>query len=387
MAVNRRTFVESLVTGGTLSGALAYGSFAEALAQFSAGAARNGTNGGNSQAFWSNYYEPAKRGGAKPGADEDRQVSYLHYSSQQQKLRFSHEIAADELYPDPGDVAVTMNVTGMRLSHTDRLKFRSTQSAQLRIDLAQDKPMLNLADKLAWAAVAAVFISEGKMPPLQDMSFAPESTRDMVMPGGTGLLGVNVSMTHRASRFYQILQSVVKEIGRFAPVVGLPAISMTALNEFNRFYGAIEQRTTFLFQTTAPQRVFATRPARDEAQTTAGMNLVSGDYILVPQQDVAGLQPRLAEFKLVSGYLVPKDALEGQSVYQLADNMTPDVSYIAVNLKVTPPWHVGSPAPSPETGGAAKPGGRGEKPLQEPEGSKGGGKRATPKKKPEHPPD
>lgn len=52
-------------------------------------------------------------------------------------------------------MAVTMNVTGIRLSQSDRDKFKKTQSAQLRVDLAQTKSMFNLIDKLAWASVAA----------------------------------------------------------------------------------------------------------------------------------------------------------------------------------------------------------------------------------------
>jgi hypothetical protein len=274
-------------------------------------------------------------------------VSYIHYNQKQKKLRFSHEIDPEELFPDPGDVAVTMNVTGIRLSQSDREKFKKTESAQLRLDLAQNKSMLSVIDKLAWASIAALFVSHGKVPSIQDLSFSSDSTKDMILPGGTGLLGVNVSMAFRESRLYQVLQVVVKEVGRFAPVIGLPAVSLTALNEFNKLYGKIEHRTTFLFQTTSPQRIFATKPARDEADTTAGINLVSGDYVLLPQEHAEEFQSHLHDFKLVSGYLVPGKTDENAPIYEIADKITPDVSYVAVNIKVTPPWKINvSPATS-----------------------------------------
>ena len=340
MQTNRRHFIETLVATGTLSATLGIPGIEKALAQASPQKAVKLAGGGNSFAFWSNYYAPGKRGKI-PGADEDRRVSYLHYKSAEHKLRFSHEIQPEELYPDPGDVAIGMSVTGMRLSQKDRDKFKSIQSAQLRLDLAQENKMFDILDRLAWASVAALYIRERRMPPLQDLTFTSESTNKMILPGGSGLLGVNVSMAHPESRLYQVFQFIVKEVGRFAPVVALPAISLTALNEFNRFYGAIEHRTTFLFQTTAPQRVFATQPARQNAETGAGINLVSGDYVLVPEEYREEFESHLSDFELVSGYLVPHGAEKtGHSLYSLADNIKPDVSYVALNVKVSPPWQI-----------------------------------------------
>lgn len=338
MSVNRRQFIELLLASGA----------SPALSQIAGAMETQEETGetGNSQAFWSNYYKPARRGSKPAGMDEDRRVSYLHYSPQGKKLRFAQEIPAEELIHHEGDVAVSMNVTGIRLSQKDHEKFKNISSAQLRLDLAQNKSMLDIMDKLAWASVAALFVGESKTPNLQDLSFTPESTKDVYLPGGTGLLGVNVSMVHRESRMYQLLQVVVKDVGRFAPVIGLPAISVAALAEFNQLYGKIEHRTTFLFQTPTPQKIFATRPAREEAETSAGINLVSGDYILIPQEYVNDFQPHREEFKLVEGYMVAHNADEGQSVYQLASNITPDISYVAVNIKVTPPWGTKGAKPS-----------------------------------------
>jgi len=56
---------------------------------------------------------------------------------------------------------------------------------------------------------------------------------------------------------------------------------MTALKGFCTLYGAFEQRTTFLLNS-YPQLAFATQAAREEAQTGSGLNLISGDYVLVP---------------------------------------------------------------------------------------------------------
>ena len=369
MNLKRREFFEGMLAAGAFPALFNSPAAAKAATVAFTGQDDEQEGPGNACAFWSQYYanhtsssEHAAfcrqtRGGDN-GIDDDRQINFLHYETHDKQLRFAHAIPASELLAYPGDVKVSLNVGGIRLSKEDQQKFENLQSAQLRLDLAQNKSMMDIADKLAWASVAALFPKQGKLPPLQDLTFSSESTSDVFLPGGSGVMGVNVSMTRRQSWFYQHLQEIVTATGRFAPILGLPAISLSALNGFYLFYGYLENRTHFLFQTAAPQPVFTTQPAREKSNSSFGINLLSGDYVLVPQQYISTFQPHLADYTLAQGYLVPKNADANQSVYELADQVSPDISYLSLNVKVTPIVQgTAAPSASSDSGGSSSAGG------------------------------
>src|ERR1700733_15535941 len=101
----------------------------------------------------------------------------------------------------------------------------------------------------------------GQTPSHAGSSFDPATTwekmQKIILPGGVGKWAVNLSMAHKESQFISIMKTLTTEVNRFAPVLGLPAISMTALKGFCTLYGAFEQRTTFLLNS-FPQLAFAT---------------------------------------------------------------------------------------------------------------------------------
>ena len=300
---------------------------------------------GNAAAFWGSFVEdPHKHTGARgifhkaPGTDTDRQVNFLHYSDA--GLRYSEQIESKELPDIPGDVTASLNVGGVRLSTEDRAKFAETKSAQLRIDMLQGQRMYNLIDPLAWMALAGIFPSKGgTLPALQNLSFDPggsmQNMSKVVLPGGLAHLAVNVSMLHRESPFLNVLNMLAQDTSKIAPILGLPAISVTALAAFSKLYGILENRTTFLFQA-RPTTAFTTLQSRSDANTTIGMNLPAGDYVLVPQAHTDDLKPYLEKLKLVNGYLVEKDAPTSSSVYEQALTTKPDISYLTLNVSVKP---------------------------------------------------
>ena len=85
-----------------------------------------------------------------------------------------------------------------------------------------------------------------------------------------------------------------------------------------------------------PQLAFATQAAREEAQTGQGLNLVTGDYILVPHSYTAQLTPYLDKLELRQGYLVSKDAPTNTSVFDLATSLKPDITYLSANINLKP---------------------------------------------------
>jgi hypothetical protein len=365
MSMNRRSFLEHVLASGALAG-LGVGAEPFARGQATAAQDPNAVGSSNAYAFWSNYYAGhlpnssetqsgamglfgGKKGDKDAGVQQDRQVNFLSYDTKSSALRFPQAVENSELLDTPGDVSLSTSVGGIRLSKEDQDTFKNAGAAQLRVDLAQNESMskyFNISDKLAWASMAALMPSKlGTMPPLQDLSFDPSTTKDVLLPGGTGSIGVNVSLTHRESTFYKLMGGFVTELGRFSPIMGLPAISVTALSDIYKLYGYLEHRAEFLFQTKAPMLAYTTQQARASAKSSFGVNLVTGDYILVPQQHVATIQSHLTDLKLMQNYLVPQDAKSTGSVYDMAQSGdVPDISYVTLNVKLAPAFSNGGPS-------------------------------------------
>jgi len=360
MSLDRRNFLESLFSAGMsaqfLSRRGASNALAEILQQPDSGPTGSEQD---SYAFWSEFLNPSPASQSfhstksAPGSlagtgdgrekgiksdDSNRQVDFLYCDKD--RLRFVSDIRNDELQDFPGDIAVSVNVGGLRMSVDDRGNFERLKSAQLRIDLLQSRSLLNILDKMAWTALAALFPDEsGKLPPLQNLSFDPATTlqnmQKVVVPGGMAHFAVNVSMMRRDSDFLRFLKVFVNETGRFAPILGLPAISLTALSAFSSLYGALEKRTTFLIQS-KPVMAFFSKSARAAANTNLGMNLLSGDYVLVPSGLSELFKPHLEHLTLKEGYLVEKSASQKESIYTLAQKTSPDVTYITINVGAKP---------------------------------------------------
>ena len=392
MASSRREFFRDLLFTGSLGGLLsARPGLAESLAS-----ALNDNDDvppageHDSKSFWSSFVTEAQQPStgvhsrglfsshkdATGAADVNRQIDWLHYDPDQ-GLRYASAVDASELmeYPDDTDMTASVNVGGFRMAGEDQQKFEKLQSAQLRIDVLQRKSLLNLLDPMAWTCLAALYPDKmGQLPPLQNLSFDPGSAWDkmqkIILPGGSGQLAVNVSMAHRESAFVTVLKNINSEVGRFAPILGLPAISTTALSSFCTLYGSLEQRTTFLLNG-FPQQAYTTRGARASANTSAGLNLVPGDYVLVPHVYAAQLEPYFQKVELRQGFLVPKGSTTNSSIYDLAGKFTPDVTYISANLKLSP---VSETSESGSGGGSSKGGGGGGGKSK---GSGGGGGKSS----------
>ena len=375
MNSSRRTFFKDLLFTGSLGGLL---SARPGLAETLIGALKDDdvppAGEHDSKNFWSSFVPQAEGSSgvhsrglfgshkeATGAADLNRQIDWLHYDADK-GLRYASAVDPSELleYPAEIDITASVDVGGFRMAGEDQEKFEKLQSAQLRIDVLQRKSLLNLLDPMAWTCLAALYPDKaGKLPPLQNLSFDPgsawEKMQKIILPGGSGQLAVNVSMAHRESNFVAVLKTINSEINRFAPILGLPAISTTALNSFCTLYGSLEQRTTFLLNG-FPQQAYTTRGARASANTSAGLNLVPGDYVLVPHVYASQLEPHFQNLELRQGFLVPKGSSQNSSIYDLAGKLTPDITYITANLKMSPLPQSSAPT-SGSGGGGSESGG------------------------------
>jgi hypothetical protein len=311
----------------------------------------------DSQRFWDNFgvsvNQPTEAAGSrtrglfshkKPDAGTaalGRQIDFFHYDPKENNLRFATSIDQKELLDYHGDVTASLAVNGLRMAAEDRAQFDQLQSAQLRIDVVQSKSLIqDLLDPMAWTSLAGLFPDgSGKLPPMQNLTFDPgaasQRMKQVVLPGGSGQWAVNLSMAHKQSTFCTVLQTMTSAVGKFAPLIGLPQIGVEALQGFSSMYGAFEQRTTFLLNS-FPQLAFATQQARQISATQQGINLVAGDYILVPHTYTDQLTPALDKVELRQGYLVPKGAPTNSSVIDLALSMKPDITYLSTTIGFKP---------------------------------------------------
>jgi hypothetical protein len=360
MSASRRDFLQNAMMGGAFAPLLGTASgkrLFEGLLKVANQPETEPLGAHDSQRFWDNFgisvNQPTAASGPhtrglfshkKPDAGAaalGRQIDFFHYDATQNNLRFATSIDEKELMDYHGDVTASLAVNGLRMAQEDRTQFDQLQSAQLRIDVVQSKSLIqDLLDPMAWTSLAGLFPdSSGQLPPMQNLSFDPgaasQRMKQVVLPGGSGQWAVNLSMAHKESTFCTVLKTMTSAVGKFAPLIGLPQIGVEALQGFSSMYGAFEQRTTFLLNS-FPELAFATQQARKGALTAQGINLVPGDYILVPHTYTDQLTPVLDKVELRQGYLVPKGSPTNSSVIDLALAMKPDITYLSATFGFKP---------------------------------------------------
>lgn len=267
----------------------------------------------------------------------DREPFFFHYD----KRGFvpAMEIPVTDLQPE-GDVTVSLNIAALRPAVEDQATFERLQSAQLRLDVLQGVPIVDVLDTLAWTAVAVLHPgSNNKMPPIQNLSFDPATSwqkmQNIVLPKGQGRWAVNLYAQKKDGLFAQTVQALTKEVSRWAPVLGLPGISLTALQSFNAFYGIFHTRPEYLFQSN-PVPIFGTQSALKASGSDRVLPLRTGTYVLVPMAHADKLTTdKLQTYELKQGLIVPKNTA-AVDVYKAAGSLEPDVTYATIEAVVKP---------------------------------------------------
>ncbi len=348
MASGRRDFVKDLCAFGLLP-AVAPGVATDAFAQQAAAAFEGAATDRAAYQFWSEFLDyrstqvtwpPSSRGltpsGGPAASGVDREPFFFHAGPS--GLRPAIDIPAADLLPG-GDVAVSVNVVAFRPSDDDRATFERLQSAQLRLDLVQERPVLDILETLAWTAIAALHPDRmSRLPPLENLSFDPsagsQKMGSMLLPGGEGAWSVNLVAQKKESALSRFLTILTGEIDRFAPALGLPEISKVALGSFNKVYGALHQDAQSIFKMN-PIQVFATSAAMGN-RVSRGLPLRSGTYVLVPNQHVATLTPEeMDSVELKQGLLVPKNT-PSMSLPEAAKSTFRNITYTTIDVVVKP---------------------------------------------------
>ena len=352
MRTARRDFVKQALATGALSGAFASPAAAKAVANFLTQTGEAAPAISQKQAeFWTAFADstgveavqlgPVRLRGKAAGGDPGRAPIFLNYTKSA-GFRSVSDIQASELLAHDGDVNMGVNVAAFHAAEADAKLFENLQSSQFRVDVIQKKAVLDFLDPMAWTAIAAMFPQKnGKMPKLQDTGFDPGATwqkmQSMRLPGGTGRWAFNFTLQGKESLFSQILREASTEIGRFSPVIGLPAISVGALSAFTSFYAMVHPPSSKSVFQHMPVDVFATAPAWTSRTSSVGLPLTSGDYVLVPASQYDKMKSELPKLELQQGFVVPKNTPADDVLNVAADPAkVPDVTYVTVTAQVTP---------------------------------------------------
>ncbi len=331
--------------------------------------------------FWNGFFDSvnpysqnygqksATRGPKDQLPDPGAETQYLHYKSDEKKLRYATDIGKDELLDHDGDVAISIALSQFRPGNGET----NLRASQLRVDTTQIHPYLNIIAPLAWTAIASVEPDKAGKVSLEQLGFktpqATQGTSKILLTQGTGKLAVNVSRAASTSIFVKALNVIISGAKIAAPLVTLPAISVPALSAFTEVLSYWEDRTRFVMAGNLTSAVATQQAMSDPDREDHYIGLLSGDYLMLPQKHTDDLAKELPNLDLVQGYLVRKDADPNLPIPQRAQNAVPGITYASMRVSVVPldPSSSGKPAGASGSGGAES---------SSPSGGKKGGKKS-----------
>ncbi len=243
----------------------------------------------------------------------------------------------DDGLQDKGDLDVIVNVDHIRPSTTDQARFENLEGGSLRIDLQQSAPLPNLAERLAWTAIAGFLPENKKLPALKDMTFDPGTTwgklQTVPLPGGGGRWTWNFFLKKKQSRWMQLFDVIRRTKNLVIPIfgLGLPAIAVTALSTVDYIVAEItkDDRTDWLFQS-PDLYLYATKESRDSFEGTK-LRLKQGMYALMPNNQLPEFSKEMDKLTIKDGLIVPKDTA-AINVEAAAKSVITNVTYLTVGV-------------------------------------------------------
>lgn len=356
MSNQRRNFFKQFFAAGALPALFAHPQAFGALLDPQTARQVNPDFDPGAFAFWSGFTETDGRSailgaGKTRGAEQSdsAQPVFLHHGND--GFKNASQLDQTKLV-EHGDVMVSVNTSVVKAGDEDQKTFDRLQNAQLRVDLAQKTAIIPMIEAMAYTVVGAMKSTEKKKSnssaakkpatTVQSVSISSDAAwqkmQNIPLPGGEGRWALNLEAQKKDSLFSKLLEELIKEGGQFAPMLGLPGIAMTALNSFNKLYGALHAEPVSIIKSN-PIRVFATQEAIDSTGTTASdigaILLLPGTYILMP----AGQAPKDADLQkltLAQGRIVPvADAkLTGDSLDEAAADVLKNTTYVTFDVQV-----------------------------------------------------
>jgi len=344
MSISRRRFLTDASSMGLLAALLP--ELAQAQAQGNVAPPSLEEAPHDSYDFWNGFFDSvnpysenygkksATRGPQDRLPEPGSETQYLHFKSDERKLRYATDIHKEELLDHDGDVAISIALSQFRSGAGEV----SAHPSQLRVDTTQIYPYMNIIAPLAWTAIASLVPDKAGKVSLDQLGFrtpqAKQGTSKILLTQGTGKLAVNISKAPTTSIFVKALHVMIAGARIAAPLVTLPAISVPALSAFTEALSYWEDRTKFLMAGNLTSAVATQHAFSDSERESRYVGLVSGDYLMLPMKHTEDLARELPNLELVQGYLVRKDADPNLPIEKRAQAAVPGITYASMRISV-----------------------------------------------------
>jgi hypothetical protein len=335
MSISRRRFLTDASSMGLLAALLP--ELAQAQAQGNVAPPSLEEAPHDSYDFWNGFFDSvnpysenygkksATRGPQDQLPDPGAETQYLHFKSDERKLRYATDIHKEELLDHDGDVAISIALSQFRSGAGEV----SAHPSQLRVDTTQIYPYMNIIAPLAWTAIASLVPDKAGKVSLDQLGFRTPQAKQ-----GTSKIPVNISKAPTTSIFVKALHVMIAGARIAAPLVTLPAISVPALSAFTEALSYWEDRTKFLMAGNLTSAVATQHAFSDSERESRYVGLVSGDYLMLPMKHTEDLARELPNLELVQGYLVRKDADPNLPIEKRAQAAVPGITYASMRISV-----------------------------------------------------
>jgi len=287
--------------------------------------------------FWTQQVrrDTLQRGGPEEPQDEALLPEFLIFT-EEHGFRSISEVEDSELTPE-GDVSVNMWVNGFRPAGRELDKFESQNTASLRIDVQQRKPLIPILEPMAWVAAAAMNPTKGKgTVQMTDLNYTANGRmQNMPLPAGYGRWTWNLFLQKPESFLSKFIGFTLQEAVKFSPLFTLPAGATPAVHAIfiiDGYWMAVSH-TDWIFR--APNvDVYATQDTKDLVNTATAVPLVDGTYVLVPRTSLGQFdKSKVKDFEVQRGVIVPKGTAP-TDVFNACKSCMPEFTYLTVKLTV-----------------------------------------------------
>jgi len=384
MSYSRRRFLDSLLAIGAAQGLIISPASAAVLGELlDQSLSKHPDFDAESQKFWSSFTTaigtpvvfPKQRGSrGSPFASNDHRPVFLHFG--EEGFRNAVELGTDGLVPE-GDVRVSLNTSVLKIAEQDQDMFDHVQNAQVRVDVHQAKPILDVLEAMGWTMVSGMLPmrseSKGKQKsPSGQGSGAkapggkPSAARggsiqnvivesnsdwqkmqNIILPGGEGRWTVNIVAQKKDSFLHTLLKRILQETGQLSTMISLPGIAMSALHSFDLFYSWFHEKPVHVMKG-SPLRVFATQDSVQRtgpAGSAEGIILKRGTYVLAPASQVS--DPAVFEGLTINqGRIVPPKTSQNRLDDAALDTLK-GVTYMTFNVTLSPVRIIGDAVRKP----------------------------------------
>jgi hypothetical protein len=246
-------------------------------------------------------------------------------------LQLANTTSADTL-PESGSPDVLLSVRRFHPSEADKQQMQAFGTGSLRIDFKQVTNQPGIPDALAWSAMSSILAGKNKqLPDFPKLDFNPGTAwgkfQTINVPDGIGFWTWNFFVKRKEGVWGNLLSFVHKN-EMYVPLLGLPAIAVSALLALDKILGYIqgEGASKFLFQS-QDTPIVTTKKAVQQASGAVIIPPGPHTFVAVRSRDVA----KVKNLTVRQDLLVPKGTKDIDA-FDAASKTASDVSYITLSV-------------------------------------------------------